>query len=459
METTRISELLTERFVLARGEVEKEISGISTDSRSIKMGEMFVALNGDRFDGHDFLEEAVKRGAIAVVVRNDYDVAEWLLRHENITIIRIFDTLFGLGELARRYREKFPIPVIGITGSNGKTSTKDLIAEVMGRKYKTVKTLGNLNNLVGVPLTLMRLGYSTEAAVIELGMNQIGEIARLTEIVSPEVGVITNISETHLEHLKSVDNVAKGKRELPENMGDDTTLLLNADDPYRDKLCEGFGGKVLTFGIESENADFRALNPRLQGKTTVFEFEGQPVYLNVPGYHFVYNALAALALGKLYGIPDNEIRGALASTKLTSMRMELMAIAGKFIINDSYNANPRSVREAIRTFSDLSLEGRRILILGDMLELGVHCVDLHLETGRVIDSSRIDYLITFGPMARFIADGAVETGFPPDHVFAFEDRNRCRDFISGFLVEGDNVLLKGSRGMKMEELIQREGAS
>ncbi|MEW5693204.1 MAG: UDP-N-acetylmuramoyl-tripeptide--D-alanyl-D-alanine ligase [Candidatus Hydrogenedentota bacterium] len=452
MEQKKIEELLTKEFKIVQGSGSKIISNISTDSRSISYNEMFVALKGEYFDGHNFIEDAVKKGAAALLVSNQYEVPEWLARHEDITVVKIFDTLYGLGELARVYRAGFQIPAVGITGSNGKTSTKDMLAAILSQKEPITKTIGNLNNLVGVPLTLFRISYETGFIVAEMGMSQLGEIKRLTEILNPDVGIVTNIGESHLEFLGDVLTVARGKKEMIEMMAEKDTIIVNADDVFLDTLILGFKGKVITFGINSE-ANFRGENIKLSKESTEFTVNGLRINLKIAGYHFVYNALSAIAAAKHFGITDNQIKEALDNIKLSPMRMELIAAKQYLIINDSYNANPRSMRAALRTFYDIPLEGRRVLILGDMLELGPQCIDLHIELGKEIDKEKIDLLITYGGLASFIIEGAIESGFDKSKIRAFKDKEECINYLKNVLKEGDNILVKGSRGMKMEEII------
>ena len=440
---------------IKQGNPDKEYIGISIDSRSLQSGEIFWALKGERFDGHDFIIEAVNKGAIGVVKQIGKDVSEI---REDVIIIEVDDTLRALGDFAGRYRRLYDIPVVAVTGSNGKTTTKEMIAAILSLKKQVIKNKGNLNNLIGLPLSLLKLSSHHDIGVFELGMNRKGEIARLTEISDPSVGVITNIGPVHLEHLKSLDAVAESKGELFLKMSSEATAIINKDDLRVNKLSQRFSGRKITFGI-NHPAEVSARNIRLI-KSEGINFELQikdkifPVYLPMIGEHNVMNALAAAAVVNALGEDPEIIPKGLKNFTNLSLRQEVVKIGDDIkLINDAYNANPISMEFALKTFSQIKGSSRGIAVLGDMLELGAESITLHHRLGKQIAKFGIDYLLLLGEYASVVKEGAIAGDFRPDHIFIGKEHAELSDLLKSILKKGDWVLVKGSRKRRMEKVV------
>lgn len=440
------------------GEKKKVVfSGLSIDSRKIKPGELFIALRGDRFNGHDFIGQALEAGAAGVVFSEDRN-----LDFKSKVFIRVSDTLWALQEIARAHRSKFNIPLIAITGSNGKTTTKELAASILAQKYRLLKNEGNLNNHIGVPLTLLRLESTHEVAVIEMGINRPGELTRLGEIAHPQAALITNVGPTHLEFLGDVAGVARAKGELLETLTPQGVAILNIDDEHYSVLASRVKGERITFGLRPEahvtaselnfypdrGTTFK-LRMRINQKTQ----EGQ-VALRVMGRHNVYNALAAAAVGLYLGMQLDMIRQGLEDFRPVSMRSQLLELGGFHILNDCYNANPASMRAAIETLAGLGSQGRQIAVLGDMLELGGLSEAAHREMGLAVAKAGIHRLITVGKLAREMACGALSGGMEARRVICCELPEEAGKVLLEIARPGDYILVKGSRGMKMERLIE-----
>jgi len=442
---------------LIQGDIQTPVAGVSTDSRSIKPGELFFALRGERFDGHRFVAEALKRGGRGVVVdKQGHGIAD-----ETIAIIEVTDTLQALGDLANLWRRKHPIPVIAVVGSNGKTTTKEMVAGILQPKGTVLKNPGNLNNLIGLPLSLLKMNANDRVAVLEMGMNHIGEILRLTRIAEPNVGIVTNIGPVHLEGVGSIEGVMKAKGELLEGMGAHGSLIFNADDPRVVALSTEFTGAKICFGIKNP-ADWMArdIRTRRDGGVT-FRLIGSSgeitIALKLMGEHQVYNALAATAATSHLGAGIGEIKRGLESFQPPPMRMELIFLGkGIKIINDAYNANPPSMESALHTLADIT-EGRKIAVLGDMWELGEFAQQAHRELGRQVKEYGIDLLFLLGQFAPHVAQGSQEAGMPPEAVYIGEDHHAVSLRLARQLHKGDWVLVKGSRIMKMETIIKELG--
>ncbi|NPU83280.1 MAG: UDP-N-acetylmuramoyl-tripeptide--D-alanyl-D-alanine ligase [Syntrophaceae bacterium] len=448
------------RGVLLRGGGPGTVKGVSTDTRTLRPGSLFVALRGDRFDGHRFLAAAAEAGAAAMVVR-EAPPEDRLSGLTGVDVIRVEDTLTALGDLAGHVRRRFRVPVIAITGSSGKTTTKEMAAAVIGRKMETLKTEGNLNNLIGVPLMLFRLEAGHQAAILELGTNRPGEIARLTRIARPDVGLVTNIGPAHLEGLGSLDGVCREKGDLFRNMSETATALINRDDPYVRALEVRWPGKKVTYGVERE-ADITGTDIRVDREGTSFRLGMggglQDVRIALCGRHAVSNALAAAACARALGLDDTAVREGLESFRPVSGRMTVLPLAnGAFLIDDAYNANPASVREALRTLRDLRGAGAGVAILGDMLELGGSSAELHRETGRLLAETGIRRAYLKGAFSGDTARGAVEGGLAPGDVSFFEDPAEILPSLQEILRSGDWVLVKGSRRMRLEEAVRAIG--
>lgn len=462
MESLSVQEILeaTEGRLL-RGEPSQLTRSFSTDTRTLRPGDLFIPLKGKRFDGHDFLPEAFARGAIGALLSDP----EKIPSSPFALLLQVEDTLQALGEIARLWRRKFPIPVVAVTGSNGKTTTKEMIRSILAQDRSVLASQGTFNNLVGLPLTLLALNPFHEAAVLELGMNAFGEVRRLSEIAQPDVGVITNIGEAHLEFLGSLEGVAQAKGELLPFLEGEKVAVLNLDDPYCNGLLPQVRGRLLTFGL-NEKADLWAGGVQLRkgGGTAFVLHRGQeavPVELPATGYHNVYNALAASAVGSVFDLPLRRIAEGLKRTSLAPMRFEQRRLAsGVVLINDAYNANPTSMRAAIETFFQVK-EGRRaILVLGDMLELGEASKEAHLRLGRFVARFNPDLLITVGRESERIGEGAVASGLPEGRVRHGKDQAEAKALLRGAMgpsplpSEETWVLLKASRGMRLEEVVE-----
>jgi len=435
------------------GNIETRFENISTDSRKITGGELFIPLAGEKFDGHDFIGASLNLGAAGSLTHRDADPVP------GKALVRVEDTLRALQDIARYYRKKFNIPFVAITGSVGKTSTKNMVASVLGRRFNVLKTTGNLNNEIGLPLTVFNLDGAHEVAVVEMGMSGFGEIERLTSIALPRIAVITNIGLAHIEKLGSRQNILKAKMEILSGLEEGGTVILNGDD----RLLYGMKGltkfHTVYYGI-GEELDYQAYNVVSAGeKGTYFEISvgsgDYRVHVPAPGVHNVYNALAAIAAGKCLGVSMEEIIEGIAAFESEKMRMDIISYGGFKIINDAYNANPQSMEAALNVLKDMKGSGRTIAVLGDMLEMGDWACDAHLDTGKFAVSRGIDYIITVGENGGYIAQGALEAGMPHDRVFAFNDKDAAASFARSILSDGDTVLVKGSRAMKMEEIVDK----
>ncbi len=427
---------------------------VSTDSRGVSRGQIFFALRGEKFDGHSYVLDAISKGAACAVVD-----ARWYRTNKHThaqPLLVVDDTSRALGDLARIYRRKFDIPVIAIGGSNGKTTTKEMVARVLARKYKVAKTTGNHNNQIGVPLTIFDFKRSHGAAVVEIGTNHFGEIERLCDILEPSAGLVTNIGNEHLEFFGSLAGVAKEEGQLFRFLaGTGGTGFVNLDDTRLVGLARTLRRKFI-YGFQPGAR--RHVSGRLFGFDTkgcaLFEikFEGRTelVHLNVPGIHNAMNALAAAAIGFRYGVGHAEIKRALETFRSYEKRMQIVKKAGVTILNDTYNSNPESAIAALRWMSMVRSTGKRIAVLADMLELGGASMREHRRVGREVANEMVDYLFTFGKRAKEIAvaaDSKAETE-------SFVDKQKLSKKLLCTVAPGDLVLVKGSRGMKMEEVVE-----
>jgi UDP-N-acetylmuramoyl-tripeptide--D-alanyl-D-alanine ligase len=372
-------------------------------------------------------------------------------------LLEVPDVLKALQDLAAWYRKQFSIPVIGITGSTGKTSTKDLLAAVLGPRYNTLKTSGNYNNELGVPLTLLQLTNKHQAAVVEMGMRGLGEIASLCQIAAPTLGVITNIGHTHQELLGTQDNIALAKGELLESLPADGWAVLNADDPWQVFLGQRCGVRAFYYGLQSATADIYATDLRSESNGSRFKVHlpqtAGEVWLPVPGQHNVTNALAALGAGWLLGMQLEEMTEGLAKAQLSAMRLSINpGIEATTIINDAYNANPDSMLAALNVLSDTA-GSRRIAVLGEMYELGDYAETGHRLVGTAAARLGVSCLLAVGKLAEHIAQGAREAGMPKALVATVPDNQQAIRLLEAYLQPGDVVLVKGSRGMHMEEIV------
>jgi UDP-N-acetylmuramoyl-tripeptide--D-alanyl-D-alanine ligase len=426
-------------------------SAFSTDSRHIVGGEVFLALRGPKFDGHEFVASAIDRGATAAIVSRDLPPppagAAW---------IRVGDGLRALGDLAAARRRDLPVRVVGVTGSNGKTTTKEMIASVLGASgAKVAKSLGTENNLIGLSQTLLRLVGDEDFAVLEMGMNHPGEIWRLAEIARPDIGVITNVGPAHLQGLGSLANVAAAKEELALALCPAATLVVNAADPRLVALAERFAGRKILAGGKGpiRATSVAALGEGLRVEMDV-EGVGMTVVLPVRGTHNVQNALLATAAARALGVDRESIAAGLGAFRPPPMRLEVVVVRdGALILNDAYNANPASMKAALTTLA--AEPGRRkIAVLGEMLELGTEEAHYHREAGASAARLHVDLLIAVGPWADEVVAGAVEAGLASDQAVACVSTEKAAERLAATIGEGDVVLLKGSRGAKMEAIVE-----
>jgi len=444
---------------LLQGERGAFFRGISTDSRTLVGGELFIALKGTRFDGHHFAIEALQKNGGGVLIEEDKvgDIRWNGYRPRAVIVVK--DTLLALGNIARERRRKYQTPVIALTGSNGKTTTKEMISACLETTFPVLKTKGNLNNLIGLPLTLLDLTEKVRVVVLEMGMNVPGEIRRLTEIAEPDVGLITNIEKVHLEGMGNLERLKEEKGELFRRMRRDGTILVNQDDPRVIELANEYSGRKITFGVKHV-ADVMAREIGLRGAegtsfTLIMEREAVEITLPLLGRHFVPNALCAIAISSLFGVELDKAKEALEHFSPFPMRMEVILLKrGKRLINDAYNANPKSMDLALETLSEVKGEGRAIAVLGDMLELGDFAEEAHRQIGRKVRELSVDLLITLGEWAPVVVESAIRHGFPMERTRVVESHSEAISVLKKVIQEGDWVLVKGSRRMAMEKIAE-----
>ncbi len=426
-------------------------SGVSTDTRSLEPGQIFVALRGDRFDGHAHLAAAFEAGASAAVVERTGDVTQ---RTYSGPLLAVDSPLAALGRLARQYRRRYDIPVVAVTGSAGKTTAKEMIAAVLGRRYQVLATPSNENNEIGVPRAILGLTPEHGAAVIEMGARRVGDIAYLCSIAQPTIGVLLNIGVAHLEVFESVERVAKAKGELLDFIVDESYVaLVNADDCVIAGEAMRTKGRLLGFGWTREG--------HFSGEGLILDQEGcghfslqnTSFHLRIPGRHNAHSALAAIAVADQCGVSAADASAALADFEPVCMRSEILRKAGIRVINDCYNANPDSVRAALDLMAEMSVDGRRIAVLGDMLELGAQEGALHQDVGRYA-ADRIDLLMGTGPLSAQIVGGAREAGMKAGLAKHFEDRDSLTRQLKSTVRPGDLVLVKASRAMALEHVVK-----
>ncbi len=430
----------------------KSITGVSIDSRTLKEGDLFFAIKGENFDGHDFVEQVISNGASAAVIEKNY-----LKRFtdKKFPLVVVENTTKALGELARIYRDKFKVKVIGLTGSNGKTTTKEMIAEILSTKFKTLKTEGNLNNNFGVPLNLFRLEKSHEVAVIEMGINHFGDMEILCEIANPDFGLITNIGTAHIEFLKSREGIAEEKGKLFKYLIKKNGFgFVNSDEKLIKQQAKGFK-KKLTFGFNTQ-ADVRgkilSLNNLAQPSLKI-AYRNKSEVINLPtfGIHTAQNALCAAAIGLKFGVSLKKIKSTLENFQSYDKRMQVTEVDCYTIINDAYNANPDSMQMAIQTMNLMKGYFQKIAVLGDMLELGEFSERFHRELAHYLKENGIQKVYFFGELTQLSNDEALKLELDAKH---FDDKKQIAREIKNSIPEGSLILLKGSRKMKMEEVIE-----
>lgn len=430
---------------LPQMQAQATLADVCTDTRKIQPGSLFVCLRGERFDGHSFASQAAQLGAAALLVDHPVDA--------DVPQLVVTDTGKALLQLAGWYRRRFRLPVVGLTGSVGKTTTKEFIALVLGAKYNTLKTQGNLNNEIGVPQMLFRLEDSHTAAVIEMGMNHFGEISRLTRAVAPTVGLITNIGVSHIENLGSRAGILQAKLEILEGMAPDAPLIVNMDNDMLRTVKLG-DRPLLTFAIDDQSADFTATDIAEQGSTTTFTVHHstftRPVTIPTVGIHNVYNALAAMAVGYVTGVNPAAAAAALANYVPAGMRQNLVQVGGVQVIEDCYNASPDSMRAALQTLGKLPVH-RRYAVLGAMLELGDYAKEAHTQVGKMAAENGIDGVLAYGADAAYIVEAAKQAGL--ENARLFDTKEALAQSLAQQVQPGDGVLFKGSRGMHLEDVM------
>ena len=435
---------------ITRGKLTDTVSSLTTDTRSMVGGELYVALKGENFDGHDYVQQAAGKGAAAVLVSR---VPEGGVAR-SCAVINVDDTLRALQSLARRYRLHLGLTVVGITGSNGKTSTKDFVAAVLSQEFEVSKTQGNLNNHIGLPLSILAADERHECGVWEMGMSNPGEIEKLAAIGQPDIGVITNIGVAHLEHMGTRDAIALEKGMLAEMIGERGLVVLPAEDDYADSITARTAARVVTVGFEK--GDIRAEDVRFSGEQSTFTIvapEGEKVAasIGVPGRHMVANALLAAAVGLHFGLELEQIASGLARAELTGGRLQSRRIGGVDFVDDSYNANPDSMRAAVQTLVGMACGGRRFAVLGGMAELGEAAVDEHRKLGTETAAAGVDFILSVGDSAIEITRGLNgDCGADSRH---FQRQEECAAFLKECAGDGDLVLVKGSRSASMERVL------
>ncbi|MDD5006130.1 MAG: UDP-N-acetylmuramoyl-tripeptide--D-alanyl-D-alanine ligase [Candidatus Omnitrophica bacterium] len=425
------------------------INGVSTDSRTLKKNDIFFALRGDNFDGHNFINEAIKKGAAAVVISKQIKIND----KAKINILKVKDTTIALGDLAGHYRCKNNIPLIAVTGSAGKTTAKDIIAAVLGKEYNVLKNLGTHNNHIGVPETLFKLNNRHNICVLELGTNHFGEISYLSKIAMPQVAVITNIGPSHLEFFKDLDGVFKEKKNIIKHLAGAKIVLLNGDDVFLRKMKLPQQFKVFYFGKESP-CDFMASGITTENNNVKFVFNKKHKFcLPTLGRFHVYNALAAIGCGLIFGVGTEKIKAALEDFQFLSRRLSKIDCSDFSILDDTYNSNPLSLEKAVETLTGFKTSGRRILVMGDMLELGSRSQELHRQMGSFVAHMPIDIFITLGKFSKFAADTAKSESKIGRGIYNFDSKADLIDFLRKKIKSGDIILIKGSRLMQMEDIV------
>lgn len=443
------------------GDIEKECTNYSKDTRTIKKGDTYIGIKGEKFDGSSFWKDALNNGAETVIINNIKldEIEEY--KKQNKNIIQVEDTIQAIGEMAslkmRILKDTYNLKVVGVTGSVGKTSTKDIIANVLSEKYKVLKTEGNNNNHIGLPFTILRL-QDEEIAVIEMGMNHLGEISYLTKIAKPDIAVITNIGTSHIGNLGSRENILKAKLEILEGMEKKKIVINNDNDLLNKWYLKNKGDiEIHTFGIKNDS-EFKAQNIKLEENSSEFtcENKNEKINIEVPvgGEHFILNALCGLTVGKLLNLNNEEIKNGIKGFKLTAKRMEINHLKNNItIVNDSYNASYESMKASISNLKNMH-GTRKIAVLGDMFELGDFSEKLHREVGTEIYKNKIDKLYLVGNYAKFIGDEAKKEGYAKENILYFENKEDLLKDLKSNLQNGDVVLIKASNGMRLFEVAE-----
>ena len=435
---------------LTAGVARGLIRSISIDSRVIIKGQVFIAIKWDIFDGHDFIADVIAKGARVILVHKPVAVT-----NPNVIVIQVKDTVRALGHLARFHRLRFKTPVITITGSAGKTTTKEMIAAVLGRKFKVLKNEGTQNNHIGVPMTLLKLKPMHKIVVLECGTNQPGDIPWLAQVAQADMAVFTNVGESHLEKLKSAKGVLKEKWALTDCLKKSSVVIMNADDEYLSGQMKTAGRrfKLISYGIGAK-ASLQASRVTIEGgRALSFTAAGKRFFLNSCGVSNIYNALAAIACGQVFRVPTEESVRALKKFDFPQGRGQILRLGKGWLINDVYNANPVSMKAALQTLDAITIEGQKIFVAADMLELGGQAKALHQSIGAVVAKSTVGTIITVGALSRYIASSARKNN-RDIHSFVCKDIDEAQKSLAQVFKNGDAVLVKGSRRMKMEQVVE-----
>ena len=454
----RVEEICTAtNGTLLQGNPKAVVRGVSNDSRRIASGELFVPLIGSNCDGHFFVADAFTRGADASFIQRRHPLTSGLKERfaENV-LIEVADPLHALGDLAHCWRRKFAIPVVAITGSNGKTTTKEMTWQIVNQRLSALKNPGNWNNLIGLPLSLLQLGQQHQVAILEMGMSARGEIERLAEIAAPDIGVITNVGPAHLEQLITIENIMAAKGELFAALGPEDIAVVNQDDERVVALARTTRARVLTYGLRDGEVRGTVSPVRSGAKTTfTLAIQGQEttITLPLPGAMFLSNALAAAAVGHALQLTLEDIKQGLEQFQPMPGRMERISMDGAMIINDAYNANPVSMERSLQVLAAAQHGSRKIAVLGDMCELGKQAAEYHRQAGYCAAQLGIDYLFLYGIFADAVAEGARAGALDERHILIFATKEALAEHLEQTLQHGDWILVKGSRAMGMEQII------
>lgn len=455
MQEVTVRELIDiTKGTLVSGALDIRIKQFSLDSRTLMPGDMFIAIKGNNFDGHDFVRDSIKKEASGIIVEDRFLLPSLLPN----TVIKVKDTIKAIGDIGRLYRSKFKGPLIAVTGTVGKTTTKEFISAVLSEKFSVHRTKGTLNNHIGVPVTLCELEPKHDICILELGMSDLGEIEYLSSISQPDVGIITNIGAAHLEKLSNVENVFKAKSELLKSLRPDGLCVLNRDDSYFMELRNRTRCRLITIG-KHYGSDFQAFDiTNDNGAGVRFKVVAKPfedildIKLPIIGIHNIYPALFAIAIGYGLGMDPSNIIDGLLKVRLPKMRLEIKDIAGMKIIDDSYNANPVSMASALEILNQLQCNGKKIFICSDMLELGTDAPIYHKELGGQVVKYKIDQLVTIGDLSALVSSAAIESGMPKENVRHCKNNIEAVTVLEKWMEPGDIVLVKGSRTRHMEEI-------
>ncbi|NMB07251.1 MAG: UDP-N-acetylmuramoyl-tripeptide--D-alanyl-D-alanine ligase [Tissierellia bacterium] len=454
-----IKKTLKEIEIMSQGKGLKEeyenilIEGVSTDSRTIKKNQLFVPLIGEFFNAHEFIENAIENGAVASLWSKNETIPDI-----DFPFILVEDTLVALQQLAKNYRENLNIKIVGITGSNGKTSTKDILEALLSTQYKTQKTMGNLNNHIGVPLSILSLEEDTEIAVIEMGTGDFGEMALLSSIVQPNVAMITNIGDAHLEWFITLENVAIEKLDIINDLDSKGLFVYLGDDPIlKEKIKDlKIEQNILKYGT-GENNDYICELISLEENGLYFKLKSpieKEFFLPLLGEHNIYNATGAILVARYFGIPIENIQYGLDHIDQTGSRNELIKANGFSILNDSYKSNPNSLRAALDTLYNMKQFSQKIVVLGDMQGLGEKEIEMHEEIGREIDPSEIEYIITIGPLSKSLAKASKEN-FSENNVISCDTNEEVMESLKKIIEPNAVILVKASRAFELENIVER----